>query len=224
MKVSTKRSWSSENIEHWLCDSLTFQVVLIFFGLLESSSSNYSLNLFLSWCSQHCSSLHVILICSYYKSLKTARKRLDIIDERPLSSFINLNLFLAPPYLSELLHHYAPVRCLRSADQLLLEVPRSKRKLRGERAFSTAGPKLWNYLPLHIRQALSLSIFKTHPKTHFYSLAFNPAWDSALVLVFYCFNIVIVLLFLLSFMFVFLCFTFYFLFMYITLSQLWLFK
>ena len=40
---------------------------------------------------------------------------------------------LAPPYLSELLHPYAPARCLRSADQLLLEVPRSKRKLRGER-------------------------------------------------------------------------------------------
>uniref|UniRef100_A0A671UVC7 Reverse transcriptase domain-containing protein n=1 Tax=Sparus aurata TaxID=8175 RepID=A0A671UVC7_SPAAU len=65
---------------------------------------------------------------------------------------------LAPPYLSELLHHYAPARCLRSADQLLLEVPRSKRKLRGERAFSIAGPKLWNALPLHVRQAPSLSI------------------------------------------------------------------
>ncbi len=82
---------------------------------------------------------------------------------------------LAPPYLSELLHPYAPARCLRSADQLLLEVPRSKRTLRGDRAFSVAAPKMWNDLPLHIRQASSLSVFKTNLKTHFYSLAFSPA-------------------------------------------------
>ncbi|XP_055499399.1 uncharacterized protein LOC129701965 [Leucoraja erinacea] len=80
---------------------------------------------------------------------------------------------LAPPYLSELLHLYAPTRCLRSADQLLLEVPRSKRKLRGDRAFSVAAPALWNTLPLQIRQAPSLSIFKSSLKTHFYSLAFD---------------------------------------------------
>ena len=67
---------------------------------------------------------------------------------------------LAPPYLSELLHPYAPARCLRSADLLLLEVPRSKRKLRGDGAFSVAAPKLWNELPLHIRQASLLSILK----------------------------------------------------------------
>ena len=78
----------------------------------------------------------------------------------------------------------------------------------------------WNILLLHIRRAPSLSIFKTHLKTHFYSLAFNTALDSALVLVVYCFNIVIVLLFL----YCLLCFTFYFLFMYSTLSQLRLFK
>lgn len=81
---------------------------------------------------------------------------------------------LAPPYLTELLCPHAPARCLRSADQLLLEVPRSKRKLRGDRAFSIAAPKLWNGLPLYVRQAPSLSTFKTRLKTHFYSLAFNP--------------------------------------------------
>ncbi len=90
---------------------------------------------------------------------------------------------LAPPHLSELLHPCAPARCLSSADQLLLEVPRSKRKLGGDRAFSVAAPKLWNDLPLHIRQAPSLSVFKTSLKTHFNSLAFVPAWDFALVLI-----------------------------------------
>ena len=82
---------------------------------------------------------------------------------------------LAPPYLSELLHPYAATRSLRSANQLLLEIPRTRRKLRGDRTFSVAAPTVWNKLPLHIRQAPSLSIFKTRLKTHFYSLAFNPA-------------------------------------------------
>jgi len=59
-------------------------------------------------------------------------------------------MVFAPPYLSELLHPYTPARCLRSADQLLLEVPRAKRKLRADRTFSAAGPKLRNDLPLHI--------------------------------------------------------------------------
>ena len=92
---------------------------------------------------------------------------------------------LAPLYLSELLHPHTPAGCLRSADLLLLEVLRSKRKLRGDRAFSVPAPKLWKELPLNIRQASSLSVFKTRLKTHFHSLAFNPAWDSAPVLVFY---------------------------------------
>ena len=82
---------------------------------------------------------------------------------------------LAPPYLSELLHPYSPARSLRSADQMLLEVPRTRRKLRGDRAFSVAAPKLWNDLPLQIRQAPSLAIFKSSLKTYFYSLAFNTA-------------------------------------------------
>ena len=82
---------------------------------------------------------------------------------------------LAPPYLAELLHLHAPSRSLRSADQLLLEVPRSKRKLRGDRAFSVAAPRLWNSLPLHIREAPSLPVFKSKLKTYFYSRAFNTA-------------------------------------------------
>lgn len=82
---------------------------------------------------------------------------------------------LAPLYLSELLHVHSPTRSLRSADQLLLNVPRVKRKLRGDKAFSVAGPRLWNSLPLQIRQASSLSIFKSLLKTHLFRLAFNSA-------------------------------------------------
>ncbi len=80
---------------------------------------------------------------------------------------------LAPPYISELLHPYMPTRSLRSADQRFLNVPKTKRKLRGDRAFAVAAPKLWNDLPLPIRQASSLSLFKSSLKTYLFSLAFD---------------------------------------------------
>lgn len=80
---------------------------------------------------------------------------------------------LAPRYMTELIRHYAPSRALRSADHLLLVVPRVKLKSRGERAFSVAGPKLWNRLPLYIRQSQTITIFKSNLKTYYYSLAFD---------------------------------------------------
>ena len=80
---------------------------------------------------------------------------------------------LAPSYLSDLLNVNAPSRSLRSVEQALLIVPRSRLKTRGDRAFAVMGPKLWNDLPLYIRLSPSLAAFKTHLKTHFYALAFN---------------------------------------------------
>ena len=88
-----------------------------------------------------------------------------------LFTFKSLN-GMTPPYLSELLHPYTPNRPLRSADQLLLNVPRTKSKLRGGRCFSVAAPTLWNDLPLHIRQAATLPAFKSLLKTHLFSLAY----------------------------------------------------
>ena len=49
-----------------------------------------------------------------------------------------------------------PSCSLRSADQLLLSVLKTKPKLRGGRAFAVAAPKMWNDLPLYIRQATPL--------------------------------------------------------------------
>lgn len=80
---------------------------------------------------------------------------------------------LAPTYLSDLLELYVPARSLRSSDQLLLAVPKSRMKLRGDRAFTVVAPKLWNKLPLHVRQAPTLQIFKSRLKALFYSLAFE---------------------------------------------------
>lgn len=79
---------------------------------------------------------------------------------------------LAPTYLTNLLNHYLPTRTLRSSDSHLLSIPSSNLRSMGDRAFSVAGPKLWNSLPLSIRQCPSLSTFKSSLKTHLFTLAF----------------------------------------------------
>ena len=79
----------------------------------------------------------------------------------------------APSYLSELLSKQEYSRTLRSSSQSLLAVPRSKLKSRGDRAFSVAGPRLWNSLPLQVRSALTLEHFKSLLKTHLFSMAYH---------------------------------------------------
>src|SRR6218665_1759520 len=62
---------------------------------------------------------------------------------------------LAPPYLRELCCSTMQVqrcRCLRSAAQAELIVPRSRTATRQRRAFSVAGPATWNGLPVTLRQ------------------------------------------------------------------------
>ena len=73
---------------------------------------------------------------------------------------------LAPSYLSELLDTYRPSRNLRSSGKHLLTTKKTNTVNCGDRAFSVCAPKLWNNLPLHIRQAKSLSSFKSQLKTH----------------------------------------------------------
>jgi len=77
----------------------------------------------------------------------------------------------APAYISELVQPYQPGRVLRSADTLTLCVPRTRHAW-GDRAFSKAGPALWNSLPADIRAAPSLSAFKSSLKTYLFTLAF----------------------------------------------------
>ena len=56
----------------------------------------------------------------------------------------------------------------RSADSVSFVVPMSK-KSAGDRAFSVAAPRLWNALPAFIKQAQSLSSFKSMLKTYLFS-------------------------------------------------------
>uniref|UniRef100_A0A3B3C1K9 Reverse transcriptase domain-containing protein n=1 Tax=Oryzias melastigma TaxID=30732 RepID=A0A3B3C1K9_ORYME len=77
----------------------------------------------------------------------------------------------APPYLSSLVLKYSPTKSLRSADQCTLLVPRTKRKFRGDRAFSVLAPKLWNQLPPAIREITLLECFKKELFLHYSLLA-----------------------------------------------------
>ncbi|KAF7640974.1 hypothetical protein LDENG_00002140, partial [Lucifuga dentata] len=80
---------------------------------------------------------------------------------------------LAPPYLSELLHPYTPSRSLRSSSAVLLSVPSFRLSTMGARAFSCSAPRLWNSLPLHIRQLDSITQFKSQIKTRLFKLAYT---------------------------------------------------
>ena len=70
-------------------------------------------------------------------------------------------------YLASLLKEYHPALQLCSSDKMLLEEPRTK-GMHGDRAFSVAGPTLWNELPMSLRESGSLDIFKKKLKTHLF--------------------------------------------------------
>ena len=63
-------------------------------------------------------------------------------------------------------------RTLRSTDQKLLAVPKSRLKTYGDRAFSVAVPKLWNELPLDLRSLVTFNLFKKHLKTDLFKKAY----------------------------------------------------
>ena len=62
---------------------------------------------------------------------------------------------------------------LRSASLSLLHVPRSNQKSCGDRAFAVAAPRLWNALPIQMRQpGTALDTFKRSLKTLLFRQAF----------------------------------------------------
>uniref|UniRef100_A0A8C6PDW6 Reverse transcriptase domain-containing protein n=1 Tax=Nothobranchius furzeri TaxID=105023 RepID=A0A8C6PDW6_NOTFU len=78
----------------------------------------------------------------------------------------------AAPYLATLLNKHSPSHALRSSEQGLLAVPRSRCHTCRDQAFSVLAPSLWNQLPHSVRLAPSLPVFKSHLKTHLLRLAF----------------------------------------------------
>ena len=92
------------------------------------------------------------------------------IDFKILTYMYNCTVGNAPLYLKELLNNQVSKRNLRSSQSSAFSyvVPFNKNKTFSDRSFSTVGPKLWNELPLLIRQSKSLDIFKQQLKTFFF--------------------------------------------------------
>ena len=80
---------------------------------------------------------------------------------------------IAPAYVSELIALHQAPRSLRSNNKSLISVPRSHLKLKGDQAFAVVGPRLWNSLPLELRDITSLNVFEVSVKNYFLSLAFE---------------------------------------------------
>lgn len=93
---------------------------------------------------------------------------LDLRIQYKLGTLIYQSLYSesSPSYLTELLIQNNR-RNTRSATSGKLIVPRSKKKV-GDRAFATYGPRLWNTLPGVLRDADTLSAFKSSLKTHLF--------------------------------------------------------
>ena len=79
---------------------------------------------------------------------------------------------LAPVCINELLHHYTFCRSLRSIDSKLLVIPKTTTVSYGDRSFATIAPKIWNQLPLAIRQSISVDSFKRALKTSLFRESF----------------------------------------------------
>ena len=78
----------------------------------------------------------------------------------------------APAYLQELTPSYVPSRSLRSASQARLRLPSTEgtsKKKYGARSFANAAPSMWNALPLHLKEAPTISSFRQQLKTHLFS-------------------------------------------------------
>src|SRR5664279_820830 len=78
---------------------------------------------------------------------------------------------MAPQYLTEMCRPVSDSvgrRRLRSAANLILDIPRTNTNF-GAGSFSVAGPVAWNNLPCKIRNATSLSSFKSQLKTHLFN-------------------------------------------------------
>ena len=77
---------------------------------------------------------------------------------------------LAPSYLTDLLQLYHTTRTLRSSSDALLTEHSARLRNYGDRDFSVAAPKLWNNLPLNMRECGSANSFKRLLKTHLFKV------------------------------------------------------
>ena len=101
---------------------------------------------------------------------------------------------LAPLYIKELLPPKPNVRTLRSSDKGLLDIPSTNLVTKGDRAFAVVAPRLWNALPLSLKNAESVEGFKNMLKTHLFRLHFGSWFILFLSLLLVQFNVCLFIL------------------------------
>ena len=80
---------------------------------------------------------------------------------------------LAPSFLSELLDLHHNRKSLRSDTQGKLPIPRCSLSQVRDSSIRYAGPRLWNELPQHIKNAKSLASFKKDLKTYLFTNCYD---------------------------------------------------
>src|SRR6218665_384839 len=78
----------------------------------------------------------------------------------------------SPSYMSSMVTPCSRYRGLRSSTRGDFAVIRTNLKF-GNRAFSVAGPREWNSLPVSVRQCTSVAQFKSKLKIHLFSLYYD---------------------------------------------------
>ena len=112
---------------------------------------------------QHCGALktpRVQAVSSFLFIFQNDAQKLLLITYKSLNG-------LALVYINELLHHYTPCRSLRSIDSNLLVIPKATTVTYGDRSFAVI-MKIWNQLPLAIRQSTFVDSFKRALKTYLF--------------------------------------------------------
>ena len=74
-----------------------------------------------------------------------------------------------PEFLNEMFNKKESTRTLRSNNQNYLDIPVTKCKSYGDRAFSVLGVRVWNILPLDIRNQPTLLSFRKLLKTELFN-------------------------------------------------------
>ena len=78
----------------------------------------------------------------------------------------------SPAYLKALIQ-FEPNHQTKRENNKWKTVPKQSKQSYGAKAFSVLGPKLWNELPLYLRQQQSTALFKKDIKTRLFEKAFN---------------------------------------------------
>ena len=122
----------------------------------------------------------LVLNRSKYDSNTECLKELHWLPIRKRIEFKILSLMFnavkgdAPMYLKNMIKPKSINRLTRRSElHYILEIPRTKSKTFGPRAFEVSGPTLWNSIPDSLRLNVNLSTFKKSLKTHLFNCVYN---------------------------------------------------